>query len=176
MIAGSRGERVSEIGRNGRGRTAAAMDEYLRALDRSARDQAVAAAEEEVCRVWADELARVRNVTELGIASAEAASAAARILVREEQRIGDLDGLAMAQQRLEHAEEQQRRSGEAARVLLDVVTEELELLSIAAEERETVTLANRIRLTSARRAVFECPQDAAEAGEGAESDDGFDED
>ena len=83
---------MSDIRRNSRGRTAAAVDEYFRALDRAARDQAVAEAEEEVCRVWGEELSRVRHVTELGVASAQAATAAARILVREEQRIGDLSG------------------------------------------------------------------------------------
>jgi len=155
---------VSEIRRNGGGRTAAAVDEYLRALDRAARDQAVAEAEEEVCRVWNEELARVQHVTELGVASAHAATQAAQILVREEQRIGDLGGLARAQQQLERAEAQERRSGEAARVLLDVVAEELELLAIAAEERETVALANRIWISSAGRAVC-----AAEADEGVDS-------
>ncbi len=155
---------MSDIRRNSRGRTAAAVDEYFRALDRAARDQAVAEAEEEVCRVWGEELSRVRHVTELGVASAQAATAAARILLREEQRLGDLGGLSRAQQQLERAEQQQRRSGEAARVLLDVVSEELELLAIAAEERETVALANRIWLSSACRAVC-----AAEEAEGVDS-------
>ncbi|HEU5429755.1 MAG TPA: hypothetical protein VFU74_22930 [Actinocrinis sp.] len=155
---------MSEIRRNSGSRTAAAVDEYLRALGRAARDQAVAEAEQEVCRVWAEELSRVQHVTELGVASAHAASQAAQILVREEQRIGDLDGLARAQNQLERAEHQERRSGEAARVLLNVVTEELELLAIAAEDRETVALANRIWLSSAGRAVC-----AAEADEGVDS-------
>ncbi|HZP51009.1 hypothetical protein [Actinocrinis sp.] len=155
---------MSEIGRNSRGRTAAAVDEYLRALGRAARDQAVAEAEQEVCRVWSEELARVQHVTELGVASAHAATQAAQILVREEQRIGDLEGLARAQQQLERAKDQERRSGEAARVLLDVVAEEQELLAVAAEERETVALANRIWLSSAGRAVC-----AAEADEGVDS-------
>lgn len=155
---------MSEIRRNGRGRTAAAVDEYLRALDRAVQDQAVAAAEEEICRIWGDELARVRHVTELGVASAQAASRAAQILVRERQRTGDLDGLAHAQQQLERAQDQELRSSKAAEVLLEVVAEELELLAVAAEERETVALANRIWLSSAGRAVC-----AAEADEGVDS-------
>jgi hypothetical protein len=142
---------VGEIRSNG----AAAVDEYRRALRCSARDQVVAEAEEEVCRVWTDELARVQNVTELGVVSAQAACQAAQTLVREQQRRGDLGALMRAQQQFERAQDQQRRSKEAARVLLSVVVEEMELLSLAAEERDTVALANRIWVSSASQAVWE---------------------
>ena len=134
---------------------AAAVDEYLRALRVAARDQAVAEAEEEVCRAWTEELDRVRHVTELGVASAQAASQAAQTLVREQQRSGELDGLLRAQEQLERCNGQQRRSGEAARILLSLVAEETQLLDLAAEERDTVALANRIWLSSASRAVSE---------------------
>ncbi|MBS2966863.1 hypothetical protein KGA66_27770 [Actinocrinis puniceicyclus] len=151
---------MSEIRHDGGARSTAALDKYLRALGRAVRDQAVAEAEEVVCGVWAAELARVQHVTELGVASAGAAAQAARILVREQQRVGDLDGLARAQQQLERAQEQQRRSDEAARTLLKVVTEEMQLLALAADEREMVAMANRARLSTARRAVS-----AAQVGE-----------
>ena len=143
---------MGEIRSNG----AAAVDEYRRALRSSARDQAVAEAEEEVCRVWTDELARVQHVTELGVASAQAACQAAQALVREQQRRGDdPGGLARAQEQLEQAQGQQRRSEEAARVLFGVVVDEMELLSLAAEERDTVALANRIWVSSASQALWE---------------------
>jgi hypothetical protein len=145
---------VSDIRRDGDECSPAAVDEYLRALGQSVRDQAIADAESAVCVVWGEELARVRNVTELGVASARAAAQAARILVREQQRSGDLDGLARAQQQLERARAQERRSDEAARTLLGVVSEEMEALALAAEERQTVALANRIRLATAGRAVW----------------------
>lgn len=145
---------MSDFRRNGRDRTTEALDEYLRALGRSARDQAVAEAEAEVCRAWADELARVKRVTEAAVVSARSASRAARALVREYQRNGDLSALLDAQTELERAREQQRRGGEAARILLTAVTEELQLLALAAEERETVALANRIWISSASRAVY----------------------
>jgi hypothetical protein len=142
---------VGDIGRN----NAAAVDEYRRALRCSARDQAVAEAEEEVCRVWTDELARVQHVTELGVASALAACQAARTLVREQQRRGDLGALMRAQEQCERAGDQRRRSEEAARVLITVVAEEMELLSLAAEERDTIALANRIWVSSASQALWE---------------------
>jgi hypothetical protein len=142
---------VAEIGSN----SAAAVDEYRRALWCSARDQAVAEAEEEVCRVWTDELARVQHATELGIVSAQAACQAAQTLVREQQRRGDLGALMRAQQQYERAQDQQRRSKDAARVLLAVVVEEMEQLSLAAEERDTVALANRIWVSSASQALWE---------------------
>ena len=115
----------------------------------------MAEAEEEVCRVWTDELARVQHVTELGVASAQAACQAAQTLIREQQRVGDLGGLMQAQEQFERATDQQRRSKEAARVLLTVVVEEMELLSLAAEERDTVALANRIWVSSASQALWE---------------------
>jgi hypothetical protein len=147
----AKGRRVGEIRSNG----AAAVDEYRRALRSSARDQAVAEAEEEVCRVWADELARVQHVTELGVASAQAACQAAQTLVREQQRRADPGGLARAQEQLEQAQGQQRRSEEAARILFSVVVDEMELLSLAAEERDTVALANRIWVSSASQALWD---------------------
>jgi hypothetical protein len=151
---GSRGERVSEIRRNGRDRTTEAIDEYLRALGRSARDQAVAEAEEHVCRAWSDELARVQRATKAAVASARTAARSARTLVREQQLTGDLSALLHAQRELERARDRERRSGEAADVLLAAVCEEQELLALAAEERETVALANRIWISSASRAVY----------------------
>jgi hypothetical protein len=157
---GSRGERVSDFRRNGRDRTTEALDEYLRALGRSARDQAVADAEEEVCRAWADELARVQRVTESAVGAARSASHAAQRLVRLHQEHGDLNALLEAQAELERARDHERRSAEAARVLVTACTEEHELLALAAEERETVALANRIWISSASRAVY-----AAGAGE-----------
>jgi hypothetical protein len=156
---------VSEIRRK-----TAAVDEYLRALHSSARDQAIAEAEEEVCRAWTEELDRVRHVTELGVASAQASYQAAQMLVRAQQSVGDLEGLTQAQQRLERAAGQQRRSHEAAEVLLDVVTEELELLALAAEERETVALANRIWVISAGRAACGAGIGGLRAGTGLAAD------
>ncbi len=138
-----------------RDNVAAAFDEYRRAVRYSARDQVVAEAEEEVCGVWTHELVRVRRVTELGVASAHAACQAAKILVREQRRIGNHGAVMRAQLQLEQARDQRRRSEEAARVLLAVVTEELDLLALAAEERDTVSLANRIWVSSASRAVCE---------------------
>jgi hypothetical protein len=151
---GSRGERVSDFRRNGHDRTTEALDEYLRALGRSARDQIVAEAEAEVCRAWADELARVRRVTETALAAARTASRSAQALVREHQQNGDLHALLDAQGRLEEARAHEQRSSEASKVLFTAVTEEQELLAIAAEERETVALANRIWISSASRAVY----------------------
>ncbi len=145
---------MSEIRRNGRDRTTEALDEYLRALGQAARDQVIAAAEEEVCRVWSDELAHVWRVTQAAAETAAAACQAAMTLVREHQRTGDLSALLSAQRRLERAREQERRSGEAARVLFGAIAEEQELLAAAAEERETVALANRIWVASAGRAVY----------------------
>jgi hypothetical protein len=159
---------VSDIRRNGHDRTTEALDEYLRALGRSARDQVVAEAEEEVCRAWADELARVQRVTETAVATARTASTTAQALVREHQQAGDLNGLLDAQGKLERAQDQERRSAEAARVLLTAVSEEQELLAIAAEERETVALANRIWISSASRAVYAAgtSEASSEAGSG----------
>jgi len=158
-LAASDGEdkRVSES----RGNGAAAVDEYRRALRCSAEDRAVAEAEDEVCRVWTEELARVRHVTELGVASAQAACQAAQMLVHEQQRAGDLGALMRAQQHLERAQDQQRRSEDAARILLTVVVEEVDLMTLAAQERDTVALANRIWVSSASQAVCE-----AETGSG----------
>lgn len=159
---------MSDIRRNGHDRTTEALDEYLRALGRSARDQVVAEAEEEVCRAWADELARVQRVTETAVATARTASTTAQALVREHQQVGDLNGLLDAQGKLERAQDQERRSAEAARVLLTAVSEEQELLAIAAEERETVALANRIWISSASRAVYAAgtSEASSEAGSG----------
>jgi hypothetical protein len=151
---GSRGERVSDFRRNRRDRTTEALDEYLRALGQAARDQVVAEAEEEVCRAWGDELARVQSMTEAALASADAACQIALTLVREHQRDGDLSALLRAQGRLEKARDQRRRSDGAAQVLLAAIDEELDLLALAAEERETVALANRIWVSSAGRAVY----------------------
>lgn len=145
---------MSDIRRNEHDRTTEALDEYLRALGRSARDQVVAEAEEEVCRAWADELARVQHVTQSAVATARTASQTAQALVREQQRRGDLNALLNAQERLERARAQEKRSAEAARVLLAAASEEQELLALAAEERETVALANRIWISSASRAVY----------------------
>lgn len=159
---------MSDIRRNGHDRTTEALDEYLRALGRSARDQVVAEAEEEVCRAWADQLARVQRVTETAVATARTASTTAQALVREHQQAGDLNGLLDAQGKLERAQDQERRSAEAARVLLTAVSEEQELLAIAAEERETVALANRIWISSASRAVYAAgtSEASSEAGSG----------
>ena len=140
--------------RNGNDRETEALDEYLRALGRSARDQVVAEAEAEVCRVWGDELVRVRRMTQTAVATARTASKTAQALVREQQRNGDLGLLFDAQQKLELARDHERRNTEAARVLLATVSEEQELLALAAEERETVALANRIWISSAGRAVY----------------------
>ena len=131
----------------------AAVCEYLRALRSSARDAAVAEAEAEICRAWAEELDRVQQSARLAIDSAEVACEMAQKLVRAHQETGDLDSLIDAQRRLERAGAQRRRSLEAADVLLDAVTDELELLSLAAEERETVALANRIWVDGAARAA-----------------------
>lgn len=154
---------MSEIRRDGRDRTTEALDEYLRALGRSVRDQAVADAEELVCRAWIDELARVERVTKVALADAKTAVRTAQSAVREHQRNGDLSALLNAQRELERARDQQRRSSEAARVLLGAVTEEQELLALAAEERETVALANRIWISSASRAVYAAGARDAEA-------------
>ena len=140
--------------RNGHDRTTEALDEYLRALGRSARDQVVAEAEGEVCRAWGDELTHVRRVIQIAVATARTASKTAQALVREYQRNGDLDALLDAQQKLERTREHERRCTDAARVLLAAVCEEQELLALAAEERETVALANRIWISSAGRAVY----------------------
>jgi hypothetical protein len=156
---------VSEIRRNGRDRTTEALDEYLRALGQAARDEVVAEAEAEVCRVWGEELVLVRRVTEAALASAGTACQAAMTRVREYQETGDLDALLHAQQQLERARNQERRSTDAARVLFGSIGEEQELLAIAAEERETVALANRIWISSASRAVY-----AAGASEGSGAD------
>ena len=145
---------MSDIRREGRDRTTEALDEYLRALGRSARDRVVAEAEEEVCRAWGAELAHVQRVTQAAVASAGMAAQAAGRLVREHQRTGDLNALLNSQRRLEQAREHERRSAEAARVLLAAVGEERELLALAAEERETVALANRIWISCAGRAVY----------------------
>ncbi|HEV2345651.1 MAG TPA: hypothetical protein VGS97_16250 [Actinocrinis sp.] len=145
---------MSDIRRNRRDRTTEALDEYLRALGQAARDQAVAEAEEEICRAWDDELVRVQGMTEAALTAADAACQAALILVRTHQRDGDLSALLHAQDRLEKAREQRRRSDEAAQVLLVAIDEELDLLALAAEERETVALANRIWVSSAGRAVY----------------------
>jgi hypothetical protein len=142
---------VSKIRRDGA--AVAAVEDYMRALQVSARDRAVAEAEEEVCEAWAQELARVRHVTELGVASTHAASQAVRMLVAEHQRVGNLAGLMRAQQQLEEAQERERRSEEAASVLLAVVAEEEEILAFAAEERDTTAVANRIWVSGAGRAV-----------------------
>lgn len=145
---------MSDIRRNGRDRTTEALDEYLRALGQAARDQAVAQAEEEVCRVWSEELAHVRQVTQAAVISAGAAYEAAMTLVNEHQRSGDLSALTRAQRQLEQAREHERRNSEAAETLLGAIAEEMDLLAVAAEERETVALANRIWVSSASRAVY----------------------
>lgn len=156
---------MSEIKRNGRDRTTEALDEYLRALGQAARDEVVAEAEAEVCRVWGEELAHVRRVTEAALASAGTACQAAITRVREHQQTGDLEALLYAQQQFERARSQEQRSSEAARVLFGSIGEEQELLAIAAEERETVALANRIWISSASRAVY-----AAGASEDSDAD------
>lgn len=145
---------MSDMRRNGRDRTTEALDEYLRALGRSVRDQVVAEAERHVCRVWSDELERVQRVTEIAVASAKTASRTAQAQLYERQRNRDISALVHAQRQLERARDHERRSGEAARVLLAAVAEEQELLAVAAEERETVALANRIWISSASRAVY----------------------
>jgi uncharacterized protein YifE (UPF0438 family) len=150
-----------------RGDSAAAVDEYRRALRGSARDQAVAEAEEVVCAAWTEELLRVQHVTELGVSSATAACQAAETLVREQQKHGDLGGLMRAQQSLERARDGRRRSELAARELLTVVVEEMDLLAVAAEERDTVALANRIWVSSAGRALWDSgAEPPAAAGRG----------
>lgn len=159
---------MTDIRRNGHDRTTEALDEYLRALGRSARDQVVAEAEEEVCRAWGDELARVQRVTETAVVTARTACTTAQALVREHQRNGDLNGLLDAQGKLERARDHERRSAEAARVLLSAVTEEQELLALAAEERETVALANRIWISSASRAVYAATSEAGSGGPDAD--------
>ena len=159
---------MSDFRRNGHDRTTEALDEYLRALGQSARDQTVAEAEAEVCRVWAAELARVQRLTETALAAARTASHSAQALVREHQQNGDLNGLLDAQGRLEKAQDHERRSSEASKVLFTAVVEERELLALAAEERETVALANRIWISSASRAVYAAGAsgDEPEAGSG----------
>jgi hypothetical protein len=139
---------VGEIRHN-----AAAVAQYLRAMECSARDLAVAEAEAEVCRAWGEELDRVRRVTQLAVASARDAHEAARSLALAQQGVGDPAALDRARRRLEGAAVQERRSRDTAAVLLAVVTEELELLALAADEREAVALANRLWVASASRAA-----------------------
>lgn len=164
---------MSDIRRNEHDRTTEALDEYLRALGRSARDEVVAEAEAEVCRAWSDELGRVQRVTQTALATARTAAKAAQALVREHQQNGDLNALYDAQGRLERARDHERRSAEAARVLLAAVTEEQELLALAAEERETVALANRIWISCASRAVYVAGtgEDSAAPGSGGPKSD-----
>ena len=131
----------------------AAVDEYRRALLNEARDRVIADAEQEVCVAWAAELAHVGHMTRLGVATARAACAAARTLVRARQESGDPLALSEAQRRLELAEEQARLSLGAADALLEIIGEEQRLMSDAAEERALVAQANRARVWTAWRAV-----------------------
>lgn len=126
-----------------------AADEYRRALLGAARDHAVAEAEQEVCLAWAAELAHVGHMTRLGVATAKAACDAARTLVRARQAAGDPQALSEAQLRLEMAEEQARQSVGAADALLEIIGEEQELMSRAAQERALVAKANRVWVWSA---------------------------
>lgn len=126
-----------------------AADEYRSALLGAARDRAVADAEQEVCLAWAAELAHVGHMTRLGVATAKAACDAARTLVRARQAAGDPQALSEAQRRLEMAEEQARQSLGAADALLEIIGEEQELMSRAAQERALVAKANRVRVWSA---------------------------
>lgn len=126
-----------------------AVDEYRSALLGAARDRAVADAEQEVCLAWAAELAHVGHMTRLGVATAKAACDAARTLVRARQAAGDPQALSEAQRRLEVAEEQARQSVGAADALLEIIGEEQELMSRAAQERALVAKANRVRVWSA---------------------------
>jgi hypothetical protein len=141
-----------------------AVDEYRRALLGAARDRAVAEAEQEVCLAWAAELAHVGHMTRLGVATAQAACEAARTLVRARQAAGDAPALLEAQRRLELAEEQARQSVGAADALLEIIGEEQELMSRAAQERSLVAQANRVRVWSAWEVVqsfaadWPCPE------------------
>jgi len=126
-----------------------AVDEYRSALLGAARDRVVADAEQEVCLAWAAELAHVGHMTRLGVATAKAACDAARTLVRARQAAGDPQALSEAQRRLEMAEEQARQSVGAADALLEIIGEEQELMSRAAQERALVAKANRVRVWSA---------------------------
>ncbi|HEU5331305.1 MAG TPA: hypothetical protein VFU73_01035 [Actinocrinis sp.] len=126
-----------------------AVDEYRRALLGAARDRVVADAEQEVCLAWAAELAHVGHMTRLGVATAKAACDAARTLVRARQAAGDPQALSEAQRRLEMAEEQARQSVGAADALLEIIGEEQELMTRAAQERALVAKANRVRIWSA---------------------------
>ena len=137
--------------RGGKGEPA--VGEYHRALLNAARDRAVADAEQEVCLAWAVELSRVGRMMRLGVESTQAACRAARTLLRDQQDAGDPARMVEAQQRVEEAEQQARQSVEAAEALLEVIGEEQELMARAAEERDLVAQANRIRLWSAWRAL-----------------------
>jgi hypothetical protein len=130
-----------------------AVDEYRRVLLSAARDRVVAEAEAEVCAAWATELAHVGHMTKVGVATARAACEAARTLVRARQEIGDGRGLYEAQRQLEVAEEQARQSLEAADALLEIISEEQELMSRAAEERLLMAGAHRVRIRSAWEAA-----------------------
>ncbi len=130
-----------------------AVGEYRRALLSAARDRVVAEAEEEVCAAWAAELAHVGHMTKVGVATARAACEAARTLVRARQEIGDGRGLCEAQRQLELAEEQARQSMAAADALLEIISEEQELMSRAAEERLLMARAHRVRIRSAWEAA-----------------------
>jgi hypothetical protein len=130
-----------------------AADEYRRALLSAARDRVVAEAEDEVCAAWAAELAHVGHMTQLGVATARAACETARTLVRARQAVGDGRGLHDAQRQLEVAEEQARQSLAAADALLEIIGEEQELMSRAAQERLLMARAHRVRIRSAWEAA-----------------------
>lgn len=130
-----------------------AVGEYRKALLSAARDRVVAEAEEEVCAAWAAELAHVGHMTKLGVASARAACEAARTLARARQEIGDGRGLCEAQRQLEVAEEQARQSMAAADALLEIISEEQELMTRATEERLLMARAHRVRIRSAWEAA-----------------------
>jgi hypothetical protein len=132
----------------------AAVGEYRSALLSAARDRVVAEAEQEVCLAWAAELAHVGHLTKLGVASAQAACDAAREMVSARQAAGDQWALSEALYRLEIAEEQAQQSASAADALLEIIGEELDLMSRAACERALVARANRDRLVAAWQAAY----------------------
>lgn len=131
----------------------AALAEYIRVLGRTARDQAVAEAEAEVGRAWASELAHVQKMTRQALALARTVRRAALRELREQQEAGDPDALGQAQARLERARNRERRSDAAARTVYETVSEELDALVRAAEQRASLAAANRDRLATAGRAV-----------------------
>jgi hypothetical protein len=132
-----------------------ALDRYNRALRQEARDKAVAEAEQQVALAWAAELVRMRLMAQDGLAEARSACQAAWAGVCAELGLGGPGEVAAAHLRLGQAQGELRESIEAARVILGSVIEELELISVAAERRESVARANRIRVWTAWCEAYE---------------------